>query len=54
MFGHLNMKEQLRQAQELNRKLQAKLAKAVGDVEYIAMMADVELDQDDEEVADNE
>ena len=48
MFSHLNTKEQLRKEQELNRELQAKLAKAVGDMEYIAMMADVELDQDDE------
>ncbi len=48
MFGHLNIKEQLRKEQEQNRELQAKLAKALGDMDYIAMMTDVELDQDDE------
>lgn len=52
MFGHLNIKEQLRKEQERNRELQSKLAKAIGDMEYIAMMTDVELDQDDEVNAD--
>lgn len=48
MFGHLTIKEQLRKEQEKNRELVAQLAKVLGDVEYVAMMTDVELDQDGE------
>jgi len=45
MFEHLTMRERLRIEQEKNRQLMAALAQARGDMEYIAMMTDVDLDQ---------
>lgn len=47
----MSEKERLRAAENENRQLRAKLAKATADLEYVAMMADVDMD---EEVIENE
>lgn len=41
-------KERLREAERENRMLRAQLAKATADLEYVAMMADVEMDEEEE------
>ncbi len=42
-------KERLRAAEQENLMLRAMLAKATADLEYVAMMADVDMDEDVEE-----
>ena len=42
---NLEQKERLRIAENENRQLRAKLAKATADLEYVAMMADVDMDE---------
>ena len=39
-------KERLRKAERENQMLRAKLAKSTADLEYVAMMADVDMDDD--------
>lgn len=49
MFVYKDTKRQLMEEKKKNAELQAKLAKTNADVEYIAMMTDVELDEEMEE-----
>ena len=42
-------KERLRAAEKENQVLRANLAKAIADLEYVAMMADVDMDEETEE-----
>ena len=49
MFGYKDTKTQLLEEKKKNAELQAKLAKTNADVEYIAMMTDVELDETESE-----
>lgn len=53
MFGYKSTKEQLLEERRKNAQLQAALDKTSADVEYIAMITDVELD-DDEELMETE
>lgn len=48
MFKFKDVKTQLLEEKKKNAKLQAKLAKTNADVEYIAMMTDVELEEETE------
>lgn len=48
MFGFKSTREQLLEERRKNAQLQAALDKTSADVEYIAMMTDVELESDDE------
>lgn len=48
MFGFKNIFDQLMNARMENEELRAKVVKANSDIEYIAMMTDVELEQEDE------
>ena len=48
MFGYKDTKKQLLEEKKKNAELQAKLAKTNADVEYIAMMTDVELEETEE------
>lgn len=57
MFGYKSTKEQLLEERRKNAQLQAELEKTSADVEYIAMMTDVELEDDEPmemEVEDND
>jgi len=55
MFGFKSTREQLLEERRKNAELQATLDKTSADVEYIAMMTDVELDDDEEtEVEEND
>lgn len=47
MFGFKSTKEQLLEERRKNVQLQAALEKTSADVEYIAMMTDVELEEDE-------
>lgn len=47
MFKFKDVKTQLLEEKKKNAELQAKLAKTNADVEYIAMMTDVELEEED-------
>lgn len=49
MFGYKDTKRQLFEEKKKNAELQAKLAKTNADVEYIAMMTDIELDETESE-----
>lgn len=54
MFGFIGAREQLVKERQRNAALQAQIAKTNSDIEYLAMMADIEMEQDDEqEVQDN-
>lgn len=54
MFGFKGTKEQLFEERRKNARLQAALDKTNADVEYIAMMTDVELESGEEmEVRDD-
>lgn len=52
MFKYKGVNEQLLEERKKNVSLQAKLNKANADIEYLAMMSDIELE--DEEVNINE
>ena len=52
MFKYKGVNEQLLEERKKNASLQAKLNKANADIEYLAMMTDIELE--DEEVNINE
>jgi len=49
MFGYKTAREQLMEERRRNANLQAALAKTNADIEYIAMMTDVEIESDDTE-----
>lgn len=49
MFEYKDIKRQLLEEKRNNAKLQAKLAKTNADIEYIAMMTDVELEEAESE-----
>lgn len=48
MFGHISMKEQLIEERRKSAALQAQLMKVNSNLEYLAMMSDVEMEQDEE------
>lgn len=48
MFKFKDVKTQLLEEKKKNAELQAKLAKTNADVEYIAMMTDIELEETEE------
>lgn len=48
MFGYKDTKTQLLEEKKKNSALQAKLAKTDADIEYLAMMTDVELEETEE------
>lgn len=48
MFGYKDTKTQLLEEKKKNAELQAKLAKTNADIEYLAMMTDVELEETEE------
>ena len=48
MFGYKDTKTQLLEEKKKNAELQAKFEKTNADVEYIAMMVDVELEETEE------
>lgn len=50
MFGFKGTKELLLEERRKNASLTAELAKTNADIEYIAMMTDVELETDNEEM----
>ena len=54
MFATKTVKEQLHEARCENVKLKAALDKTSADVEYIAMMTDVELETEETEDNENE
>lgn len=54
MFAMKTIKEQTLDLRRENVRLKAELEKATADVEYIAMMTDVELDTDNDETEEND
>lgn len=54
MFGMKTIKEQTLDLRRENAKLKTNLDKTNADIEYIAMMTDVELDTDNDETEDGE
>lgn len=54
MFGFKSTREQLLEERRKNAQLQAALDKTNSDVEYIAMMTDVELESEETEVEEND
>lgn len=52
MFGFKSTRDQLIEEKRKNAELTAQLAKTAADLEYVAMMTDVEIDETEEE--DNE
>lgn len=54
MFRYRPLYEQVRDAEKENTKLKDKLDKAQADLAYVAMMTDVDIMDDSEEVEDNE
>ena len=50
MFEYKNIYKQLIEVKNKNAELQAKLEKTNADIEYIAMMTDVELEEETENV----
>lgn len=53
MFRYKSIHEQLFEERRKNAKLQAQVDKANADIEYVAMMADVDIEEDETEVTDN-
>lgn len=53
MFGFISAREQLVKERQKNAALQAQVIKANSDIEYLAMMADIEMEQDDEQEEQN-
>lgn len=47
MFEYKNIYKQLIEVRNKNAELQSEIAKTKADVEYIAMMTDVELEEDE-------
>lgn len=49
MFGFISAREQLVKERHKNAAMQAQIAKANSDIEYLAMMADIEMEQEEDE-----
>lgn len=54
MFGMKTIKQQALDLRRENAKLKTNLDKTNADIEYIAMMTDVELDTDNDETEEDE
>jgi hypothetical protein len=54
MFKYKSIHEQSFEERRKNAKLQAQVEKANADLEYIAMMTDVDIEEDETEVMDDE
>jgi len=55
MFKHVTAEQRLRDANARNAELEAENAKLRADLEYLAMMTDVEIDgEEEEEATENE
>lgn len=50
MFGHMTLREQLVKERQKNAALQAQIEKAGSDIAYLAMMSNVEIEQEETEV----
>lgn len=48
MFGFISAREQLVKERQKNADMQAQIAKANSDIEYLAMMTDIEMEQEEE------
>ena len=49
MFGFISAREQLVKERQKNAAMQAQIAKAYSDIEYLAMMTDIEMEQEEDE-----
>lgn len=49
MFGFISAREQLVKESQKNAAMQAQIAKANSDIEYLAMMTDIEMEQEEDE-----
>lgn len=49
MFGFISAREQLVKERQKNAAMQAQIAKANNDIEYLAMMTDIEMEQEEDE-----
>lgn len=49
MFGFISAREQLVKEHQKNAAMQAQIAKANSDIEYLAMMTDIEMEQEEDE-----
>lgn len=49
MFKHKNIQEQIVEERRKNEALLSEMLKAKADMEYLAMMSDIELDEEEEE-----
>lgn len=49
MFGFLDARKQLIRERQKNAALEAQIAKANSDIEYLAMMTDIEMEQEEDE-----
>lgn len=49
MFGFISAREQLVKERQKNVAMQAQIAKANSDIEYLAMMTDIEMEQEEDE-----
>lgn len=54
MFRYIPLKEQVMEERRQNAALKAQTDKNASDIDYIAMMTDVELDTDETEEDENE
>jgi hypothetical protein len=54
MFRYKSIHEQLFEERRKNAKLQSQVEKANADLEYIAMMTDVDIEEDETEVTDDD
>lgn len=52
MFGFISAREQLVKERQKNAAMQAQIAKANSDIEYLAMMADIDMDEEYSSTAD--
>lgn len=53
MFEHRDVKVQLVKERQRNEELKAKTEKLMSDMEYMAMMSGIELDQEEQEEQEN-
>lgn len=49
MFGFISAREQLVKERQKNAVMQAQIAKANSDIEYLAMMTNIEMEQEEDE-----
>lgn len=49
----VSLRERLRRAEQRNQQLQSRLEKAEATTEYVAMMADVDIEEAEEDVREN-